>query len=579
MPDILNAQIALLREQTHALVTQLLALTSSIGHPDLQKSVSEILKRINDPYMFVVVGEVKAGKSSFINALLETETDICKVAPTPMTDTIQQIIYGDREQITEVNPYLKVIAQPVPILREIAIVDTPGTNTIIEHHQEITERFIPISDLIIFVFEAKNPYRQSAWEFFDYIHSDWRKKIIFVLQQKDLLPESDLAINLNGVQEQAIKKGIPEPLVYAVSAKEEQEGRKAESGFSSIREMIQNRITGGKAPILKMQSHLTTAGSVAEKITAGIATRREQFESDRAFREDVRTILEEQKENAQKQVDLLVENLLANYDAITRDKEDSLSAGLSFAVVFRRSFSAVFNKKSSLRHWLSEFATGLEEDFKKGMEGKLNASILSLAESIQQMATIIDLKIRSSKTVLKDDHEMFSDIAQKRSSVLTDLKETFTHFLSQSENFADPELFPQADSVAPNVATGSGIAVVGVILATVTNGMVFDITGGVLTTIGILFAGVSLGLQKRKLMKRFRSEIQAGRNKLELEISTKLKTYVEHLQGKIDGNFAGFDQMLAQEKDELEKLHGAIHRIAAQNVTLTERAELLLNSV
>ena len=148
--------------------------------------------------MFVIVGEVKAGKSSFVNALLGTGKEICKVAPQPMTDTIQQIIYGEEEEIISVNEYLKKIFQPIEILREIAIVDTPGTNAIIKHHQEITENFIPASDLIVFVFEAKNPYRQSAWDFFDYIHEDWRKKIVFVLQQKDLMNQEDLNVNING---------------------------------------------------------------------------------------------------------------------------------------------------------------------------------------------------------------------------------------------------------------------------------------------------------------------------------------------------------------------------------------------
>ena len=55
--------------------------------------------------MFVIVGEVKAGKSSFINALLESEKEICKVAASPMTDTIQQIVYGEEESIVEINPY------------------------------------------------------------------------------------------------------------------------------------------------------------------------------------------------------------------------------------------------------------------------------------------------------------------------------------------------------------------------------------------------------------------------------------------------------------------------------------------
>ena len=146
--------------------------------------------------MFVIVGEVKAGKSSFINALLNTGEEICKVAPAPMTDTIQQIVYGETASEVSVNPFLRKITQPADILKEIAIVDTPGTNTIIEHHQEITERFIPSADLIVFVFEAKNPYRQSAWDFFDFINEEWRRKIIFVLQQKDLMNEADMAINV-----------------------------------------------------------------------------------------------------------------------------------------------------------------------------------------------------------------------------------------------------------------------------------------------------------------------------------------------------------------------------------------------
>src|ERR1041384_8724775 len=42
--------------------------------------------------LLVVVGEVKAGKSSFINALLRE--DVCDVAPGPCTAGIQELIYG-----------------------------------------------------------------------------------------------------------------------------------------------------------------------------------------------------------------------------------------------------------------------------------------------------------------------------------------------------------------------------------------------------------------------------------------------------------------------------------------------------
>ena len=108
------------------------------------ETVSELRSRIKDPFMFVVVGEVKAGKSSFINALLGAEKEICKVAPMPMTDTIQQIIYGPEEQEVFINPFFKRIFNPSEILKEIAIVDTPGTNTIVAHQMCIRDRAYPM---------------------------------------------------------------------------------------------------------------------------------------------------------------------------------------------------------------------------------------------------------------------------------------------------------------------------------------------------------------------------------------------------------------------------------------------------
>ena len=81
-------------------------LTSAIEHEAYSELVQEIEFYMTSPFMFVIVGEVKAGKSSFINALLKAESDICPVAPSPMTDSIQQIIYGDEESMEIINPYM-----------------------------------------------------------------------------------------------------------------------------------------------------------------------------------------------------------------------------------------------------------------------------------------------------------------------------------------------------------------------------------------------------------------------------------------------------------------------------------------
>lgn len=575
MTALLNQDLQRYRSLIDQVAKELHELAIGTSSAELQQTVSDLRNRIHEPFMFVIAGEVKAGKSSFVNALLSTGKEICKVAPQPMTDTIQQIVYGETEETVVINDYLRKIYQPVEILREIAIVDTPGTNTIVDHHQEITERFVPASDLIVFVFEAKNPYRQSAWDFFDFIQTDWRKKVIFVLQQKDLMNESDLAVNIQGVRDQAIKKGIEAPFVFAVSAKMEQEGT-PDSGFDPLRNYISQHITGGKAPVLKLENNVELCRTIYSRIDDGVQLRDQQFKADQIFRDDVRATLDHQENQSKKQVSLLVENLIAGYDRITSEKERELNSGLSFFSLLRRSVASIFTKESSAKNWLEGLTKELEGDLSKELHSKLENGVADVAESIQQMAHLLELKISNSKTILSNDHELFSDIAERRGRVLDDLKNTFQAFINKTENFTDDALFPDKKALSPALLSGGGIAVIGAILMSVTNLWVIDVTGGVLTALGLAFAGVSTSVKKRKIMKDFRTEIDKGRERLNNEISTHLLTYVEQIKEKLDANFQRFDQHLIKEKEQLDQLNKRMQTVDQQLVTL--KSDLEVNS-
>ena len=112
---------------------------------------------------------------------------------------------------------MRKIGLPNEILKTLSVVDTPGTNTVVENHQEITKEFIPNSDLIFFVFFAKNPYTRSAWELLNYVNTEWRKKVVFILQQADLTKPEELAKNKEKLAELALEKGIKSPIVFATS--------------------------------------------------------------------------------------------------------------------------------------------------------------------------------------------------------------------------------------------------------------------------------------------------------------------------------------------------------------------------
>ena len=48
------------------------------------------------------------------------------------------------------------------------------------------------------------------------------------------------------------------------------------------------------------------------------------------------------------------------------------------------------------------------------------------------------------------------------------MKETFAEFLSHAENFSGEKLFPESKNMAPNVATGGGLAIIGILLTAFT---------------------------------------------------------------------------------------------------------------
>ncbi|MEZ4921107.1 MAG: dynamin family protein [Saprospiraceae bacterium] len=567
---IINQRTQVLRAKLEEFIKELHQLTQASGHDELATLVGDLRNRMGEPFMFVIVGEVKAGKSSFVNALLETDKEICAVAPQPMTDTIQQILYGEEEETIVVNPFLKKIMLPVDILKDIAIVDTPGTNSIIAQHQEITENFIPASDLVIFVFEAKNPYRQSAWDFFDFIHKDWHKKILFILQQKDLLSPEDLEVNRVGLFEHAQKKGMQAPQIFEASAKAEQEGKYDESGFSTIRDYIRTHVTGGRGAALKLQNNLQTASQLLERIRTDLDLRAKQYQADVAFRADIQDTLSNQERKSQNQANTLIENILNGYDKITRNVGKKLESSLSFPSLLRRSVMGIFNKQASIKDHLEDLSKELALNLNAELKNKLNDGVVDLADSIQQMAKLIDLKVKNSNAVVRSDSYLFEDISEKRSAVIKDLQDAFARFMSRTDSFTDEKLFPEDTSVSPSIAAGSGIAIVGLILAGVTQTAVFDITGGVLTGLGILFAGITAGIQRRSIVRGYREEIEKGRNRMDDALQTKLFSYIQTIRGRIDENFQELDQLLESENKQINKLEAGYEQLSNGMQTLVE---------
>ena len=327
--------------------------------------------------------------------------------------------------------------------------------------------------------------------------------------------------------------------------------------------------------MLKLHNNLDTCNNINERIFNGLKIRKEQWDADQIFRKDIRQSLDMQEVKSNNHVKMLTENLLAGYDKITSKTAVQLGEEISFMSLIKRSIMSIFGSGDSIKERLEILKHDFETNLNNELREKLQIGVVDVADSIQQMAKLIDLKIQTSKTILKHNHDIFSDIADRRANVLRDLQETFAKFMNRAENFSDESLFKNKGSIAPNIALGGGIAIVGIILAAVTKGAVLDVTGGVFTTVGFLFAGATAIVKRGQILENFRNEIAKGREQLEAEVTERLQMYIRSIKNKIDLNFTEFDHLLDTETAQIKDLdtrHADIH----QRVAIIQK-ELIMN--
>ena len=184
MQILSEEQEALLKREREALNQLQLSLVSFGIETEDRDSLARSIQQIDDLFLLVVVGEFNSGKSSFINALLGQK--ILKEGVTPTTTQINLLRYGETEQHTILEEDLMQINAPNQMLREISIVDTPGTNAVIRKHEIITTQFVPRADLVLFVTSADRPFTESERSFIEKIR-DWGKKLVVVLNKIDIL--------------------------------------------------------------------------------------------------------------------------------------------------------------------------------------------------------------------------------------------------------------------------------------------------------------------------------------------------------------------------------------------------------
>ena len=311
---ILDDRREALVERERALLESFIGFLKNFGAPsedvDLVRRAHTDLEEL---FLLVIVGEFNSGKSAFINALLEAE--ISEEGVTPTTDRITVLRYGDEPIERERRNWILEKGYPNEFLREIAIVDTPGTNAIIRHHEELSRGFVPRSDLVLFVTSAERPLTESERGYLELIR-DWGKKVVLIVNKADLLQNEEASRQVRSFVEGGIRSALGlAPPIFLVSALLARKARAATStierdallgasGFGELERYVTDLLDEEGRVRLKLESPLGVIEELTRRYKAAVDERLSLLE------EDFRT-----SENVESQLGLYAEDMKRDFEA------------------------------------------------------------------------------------------------------------------------------------------------------------------------------------------------------------------------------------------------------------------------
>ncbi|MEL6899459.1 MAG: dynamin family protein [Cyanobacteria bacterium J06606_4] len=571
------------RGEISQLLAQLETFAQAIENTELTKTVQSLQENINQPFLFVVIGEVKAGKSSFINALLGSG-EICEVGADPRTNMVAKIVYAEGDGYSrETKPgELREIGRPVPILQQIAIVDTPGTNSPFQQHEDITKAFIPNSDLVVFVFFSKNPYTNTAWSLVDFAHREWKKPVIFVLQQADLADERELQTAMQYIEQEAQQRQIATPRVFATSAKLAMSAGQTESqtatqtdesadeagGFLPIKDFVRSTITGGQGYRLKLTSNIGSAEQIVTRLGADMQLIKQQLDTDEAVVAKIRNRLGQGEAQSRSEIDALVERLMVQYERTIYQVKTEFREGLSIFVLAKRSLLSVFNRRQRVETWMSDLKARAQKDLeatldetsKDGAKRFLDGIQLMIRQLLTELTTLQNDDLKKTEInlpLLEYRYEVIEGVKEKINGLLND--ETFLNCLTDT-----------ADSVGPGVAGGGILAVIGGVIATVTEVVILDIIGSVFLGVGVLFAGGVLVAKRRRLIDKLDSELERNKSRFESTVSEQLNARLRGIYDEISLSFTDLYDYVEQQRTSLTPLITQFEQIQQETETLAK---------
>ncbi|MEX1019194.1 MAG: dynamin family protein [Litorilinea sp.] len=556
-------RVRALLEHLHAPLGRLDAPTEDI---DLLK---RSLQQLDELFLLVVVGEFNAGKTAFLNALLGNK--LLKEGVTPTTSHIHLLRYGEELDQKNLEDDVLLIHVPVDWLREINLVDTPGANAVIQRHQQITEHFVPRSDLVLFITSADRPFSESERLFLERIR-EWGKKIVIIVNKIDLFQNAaEQAEVLDYVRENARQLLDTQPEIFPVSARlalqAKQEAKAAgqdgtptgatweASGFGALESYILRTLDAAERIRLKLENPLGVAARLLDQYEAVIGDRQallrgdfqalDSIESDlEAYQTDMRRDFVYQRSH--------VDNVL--YSMIERGDtyfDETLRIGRIFDLVNAEKLRAEFERQvvgdtsreieanvSSLIDWM------VDKDFRqwKAVMEFMNRRATQHADRIVgQVGADFELNRQNMlKSVGREAHKVVNSYDREAESL---------KMAKQVQN-----------AIIQTAAVEAGALGLGALMIALLQTSLLDVTGflgaGAVAALGFYV----LPYRRAKIKADLRVRVGELRQQLAVALERQFETELGRSTQRIREAIAPYTRFVRVEREKLEQLEADLQQ-------------------
>jgi small GTP-binding protein len=539
-----------------------------------QDALAQSVRRLDELFLIVVVGEFNAGKSTFINALVGQR--LLEEGATPTTRRIQILTYGPSLAHVSSTGDVDVVQAPIDALRDLHIVDTPGTNAIFREHEAITSDFVPRADFVLFVTSADRPFTETERSFLEAIR-EWGKKVVLVINKADILETAeDQATVEQFVRRSAAALLGVEPDVFGVSsraafrAKASGQPTAASAPFAALEHYLATTLDQRERLRLKLLNPVGVGLRVADSVLADQRARRRLLDEDLLALDDI----ERQQAAYREDMGREFRHRLASVDNVLHDFERRGIAFFDDTLRLGRVFDLL--NKSRLRE---EFTRDVIQGMPREIEREVHDIIdWMVASDVRQWQGVM-ARLEARRTAHADRlvGAVDSRFEFDRARLLDTVGKAAERTLQGYDHAREAEAM--AGSVQAAVA-GAALAEVGAIglgaavtaLATTTFA---DVTGilaaGALAVVGL----VVIPIRRRQAKVAMRQRIEAMRRQLMESLTSQFDREVNRSATRIADAVSPYSRFVRTEHERLVKAETELTALSGELEGLRHRVETL----